>query len=486
MNKEILAVIEAVANEKALPRDDVIRVLEAAMIAAVKRKYHPDAEISVVVDLKTGSTKLFRRWKIVEAVLHPVREITLEAAQLENPQHQLNEYLEDELEEVEFDRLMTQTAKQVIIQKVRELERESLIEQFRQFEGQIVTGIVRRVQRESLLIDLGQGAEAILARDRMLPRETYRIGDRVRAILVISSGGGAKGPQLYLDRTAEQMLTELMQIEVPEIAEGLIDIRGVAREPGVRAKVAVFSRDKRLDPIGACIGMRGARVQSVSNELGGEKIDLVLWDEDLVQFVIQAMSPAEILSIVVDEEKHEIDVGVEEHSLPQAIGRNGQNVKLAAKLTGWQLNVMSISAFETKQETEQVMTQSLFETQLAVTAEQAKALTAAGFVSLEEIAYVPLQELEKVEHIGQEAEALRVRARERLIEQPEPSSKLMLLPEMTQALAAALSANAITTVEALAEKSTDELIELNLPLTQEACGKLIMAARELCWFQQKT
>lgn len=488
MNKEILAVVEAVSNEKALPRDKIFEALETALATATKKKNGLDIDVVVKIDHKTGDYDTFRRWLIVNEVTQPIREITLEAAQYEEPNLKLGDYVEDQIESVAFDRITTQTAKQVIVQKVREAERSQVIDQFRNREGEIVTGIVKKTNRESIILDLGSNADAIMAREDMLPRENFRIGDRVRGILYIVESDN-KPAQLCVSRSNPKMMEELFRIEVPEIGEEMIDIKGVARDPGSRAKIAVKSNDRRIDPVGACVGMRGARVQAVSNEFGGERIDIVLWDENPAQYVINAMAPADVVSIVVDEDKHTMDIAVDAENLPQAIGRNGQNIRLASQLTGWTLNVMSADELKEKHHAESFAAISNFMKYLDIDEELARLLVEEGFTSLEELAYVPIDELLEIDALDEElVEALRARAKDALTTialsysgDKQPAQELLDLPSMTRDLAYQLAKNDIVTLEDLAEQGVDDLADIE-GLSSELAGKLIMDARNICWF----
>ncbi|MCP4324076.1 MAG: transcription termination/antitermination protein NusA, partial [Alteromonadales bacterium] len=342
-NKEILLVVEAVSNEKGLPREAIFEALESALAIATKKKYEQEIEVRVAIDRETGDFETFRRWLVLAPdaeMENPCSEMTFEAAEFDNAEIQIGEFIEDEIESVKFDRIATQTAKQVIVQKVREAERAQVVEQYAEQKGELITGVVKRMNRENILLDLGGNAEAVIFRDEMLPRENFRPGDRLRGLL-FDVRPEARGAQLFMTRTQPEMLIELFRLEVPEIAEEMIDLIGAARDPGSRAKIAVKSNDQRIDPIGACVGMRGARVQAISSELGGERVDIILWDENPAQFAINAMSPAEVASIVVDEDTNSMDIAVEEDNLAQAIGRNGQNIRLASELTGWTLNVMT-------------------------------------------------------------------------------------------------------------------------------------------------
>ena len=347
MNKEILAVVEAVSNEKAVPRERIFEALEIALATATKKKSELEIEVRVEIDRKTGNFETFRRWEAVEEVEFPTKEISIEAAKYDDPEIELGGFIEDDIESVTFDRITTQTAKQVIVQKVREAERAQIVEQFIDNEGELVTGVVKKVNRDTIILDLGSNAEAVILRDDQLPRENFRPGDRVRGLLYAVKPE-ARGFQLFITRSKPEMLAELFRVEVPEIGEELIELKGAARDAGSRAKIAVKTNDKRIDPVGACVGMRGARVQAVSNDLGGERIDIVLWDDNPAQFVINAMAPADVASIIVDEDTHSMDIAVEADNLAQAIGRSGQNVRLASQLTGWELNVMTVADLQKK------------------------------------------------------------------------------------------------------------------------------------------
>lgn len=491
MNKEILAVVEAVSNEKALSREKIFEALECALATATKKKHTLDIDVEVKIDRKTGDYDTFRRWLVVDEVIQPVREITLEAAQYEDANVRLGDYIQEQIESVAFDRITTQTAKQVIVQKVREAERAMIIDQFRSRVGDILTGIIKKTTRDTIILDLGNNAEAIMIRDDMLPRENFRIGDRVRGILYLVEHDN-KPAQLGLSRSSPQMMEELFRIEVPEIGEEMIDIKGVARDPGSRAKIAVKSNDRRIDPVGACVGMRGARVQAVSNEFGGERIDIVLWDDNPVQYVIKAMAPADVVSIVVDEDKHTMDIAVEAENLPQAIGRNGQNVRLASQLTGWILNVMSVQELQEKHRAESDAAVKNFMRQLDLDEELASLLVQEGFTSLEELAYVPISELLEIDCLDEElVTALQTRAKDILTTMAlahsgdkQPSQELLDLSGMNRELAYRLAAQGICTLEDLAEQGIDDLMDIE-ELTSEQAGELIMAARNSCWFGEE-
>lgn len=490
MNKEILAVVEAVSNEKAVPREKIFEALETALATATKKKYEQEIDVRVCIDRKTGDFDTFRRWLVVSEVTQPTREITLEAAQFEEPSIELGGYIEDQIESVTFDRITTQTAKQVIVQKVREAERAMVVDQFREQEGEIVTGVVKKVNRDNISLDLGSNAEAVIGREDMLPRENFRPGDRIRGVLY-AVRPEARGAQLFVSRSRPEMLIELFRIEVPEIGEEVIEIKAAARDPGSRAKIAVKTNDKRIDPVGACVGMRGARVQAVSSELGGERIDIVLWDDNPAQFVINAMAPADVASIVVDEDKHTMDIAVEAGNLAQAIGRNGQNVRLASQLSGWELNVMTIEDLQAKHQAEAHAAIDIFTKYLDIDEDFAIALVEEGFSSLEELAYVPISELQDIDGLDEETiEALRERAKAALTTLAlareenlggEPAEDLLNLPGLSRELAFKLAARGVCTLEDLAEQGVDDLADIE-GLDEEKAGELIMAARNICWF----
>lgn len=492
-NKEILRVVDVVSHEKDIDQEAIFQALEAALATATSKKYDGRIDVRVEIDRQTGDYKTFRRFKVVEAeqVKDRDKEISLAEARKIDPNIEPGRYLEQQIESIAFGRIAAQTAKQVIVQKVREAERRKVVESYKDRVGQLVTGVVKRIERGNVYLDLGENAEAIIPREETIPHESFRVGDRVRGYLKEVREEG-RGPQLIVSRTAPGLLIELFKLEVPEIGEGLIEIKGAAREPGVRAKIAVRSRDPRLDPIGACIGMRGSRVQAVSNELNGERIDIVLWDENDAQFVINAMAPADIVSIVVDEDAHSMDIAVADENLSQAIGRGGQNVRLASQLTGWELNVMSASEMEAKHRSEAESIKKTFMDQLDIDEDLATTLVEEGFSSLEELAYVPAKELLEIEGFTEElVEELRRRARDALLlkaianeEQAEiqaPTQALLELPGMDRELAYKLAAAGIRTVEDLAEKSVDELLEIDASLEEDKVAQLIIKAREP-WF----
>ncbi|MGF1685606.1 transcription termination factor NusA [Photobacterium japonica] len=494
MNKEILAVVEAVSNEKAVPRERIFEALEIALATATKKKHEMEIEVRVEIDRKTGEFETFRRWKAVAEVTQPTLEMTIEAAQYDDETMELGGYVEEEIQSVTFDRITTQTAKQVIVQKVREAERAQIVEQFIDNEGELITGVVKKVNRDAVIIDLGSNAEAVILRDDQLPRENFRPGDRVRGLLY-AVRPEARGFQLFMTRSKAEMLTELFRIEVPEIGEEMIELMGAARDPGSRAKIAVKTNDKRIDPVGACVGMRGARVQAVSGELGGERIDIVLWDENPAQYVINAMAPAEVSSIIVDEDNHTMDIAVEKDNLAQAIGRSGQNIRLASQLTGWELNVMTVEDLQKKHAEEAQESIETFTKHLDIDEDFATVLVEEGFTTLEEIAYVPVAELMAVDGLDEDTvNALRDRAKEALTtlalaqeeqyEGLEPADDLLGLAGLERELAFKLAAKGVCTLEDLADQGTDELMDID-GLDEAKAGELIMAARNICWFSDE-
>lgn len=496
MNKEILAVVEAVSNEKSLPREKIFEALESALATATKKKYEQEIDVRVEIDRKSGDFDTFRRWVIVEEVTQPTKEITLEAARFEDESLNVGDYVEDQIESVTFDRITTQTAKQVIVQKVREAERALVVDQFRDQEGEIITGVVKKVNRDNISLEIKSeglpgNAEAVILREDMLPRENFRPGDRIRGVLY-AVRPEARGAHLFVTRSKPEMLVELFRIEVPEIGEEVIEIKAAARDPGSRAKIAVKTNDKRIDPVGACVGMRGARVQAVSTELGGERIDIVLWDDNPAQFVINAMAPADVASIVVDEDKHTMDIAVEAGNLAQAIGRNGQNVRLASQLSGWELNVMTVDDLQAKHQAEAHAAIDTFTKYLDIDEDFATVLVEEGFSTLEELAYVPMKELLEIDGLDEPTvEALRERAKNALttlalaqeesLGDKKPADDLLNLEGLDRAIAFKLAARGVCTLEDLAEQGVDDLADIE-GLTDEKAGELIMAARNICWF----
>lgn len=498
MSKEILLVAEAVSNEKGVPKEIIFEAIEMAIAMATRKLHGGDIDVRVEIDRKTGDYKAFRRWEVVdieqiladpEADYISDKHIAIEDAIKNHPEIKVGEFIEEPLQAAEFGRIAAQVAKQVIVQKVREAERQKIVQQFTARVGELVIGTAKRVTREAITLDIGDNVEALLQRQDMLPREAVRVGDRVRAYLY-EVRTERRGPQLFVSRTHPNMLVKLFEIEVPEIAEQVIQVKSAARDPGIRAKIAVKTNDGRIDPVGACVGMRGSRVQAVSAELGGERIDIVVWDDNPVQFVINAMAPAEVASIVVDEDAHTMDVAVAEEQLSQAIGRSGQNVRLASELTGWELNVMTEhqATQKTQEETQRLV--ALFTEQLGVDQELAAVLVQEGFTSLEEIAYVPIQEMLAIQDFDEElAQALRERARDLLLTQAiagegnEPAVDLLELDGMTDELAQQLAQHNIFTREELAEQSIADLLEIE-GMTSETAGELIMNARKH-WFDEE-
>ena len=497
MNKEILLVAEAVSNEKQVPREKIFEALEFAIASATKKKNEGEIEVRVSINRETGDFDTFRRWLVIpddQEQENPFAELTLSAAQIDESEIEVGDYVEEQIESIAFDRITTQTAKQVIVQKVREAERAQMVAEYENKVGELVTGTVKKVNRDNIIIDLGNNAEGVIYRDDMLPRETFRPGDRVRGLLYVIRPE-ARGAQLFVSRTHPEMLVELFRLEVPEIAEETLEIKSAARDPGSRAKIAVKTNDKRLDPVGACVGMRGSRVQAVSGELGGERVDIVLWDENPAQFVINAMAPAEVASIVVDEDTHTMEVAVEADNLAQAIGRSGQNVRLASQLTGWELNVMTIEDLNQKHQAENERVLAVFVNGLDIDEDFASVLVEEGFTSLEEVAYVPVSELLAIDGLDEvTVEELRNRARaalttqalanEESLESSEPTEELLNLEGMDKHLAYVLASRGIVDLEALAEQGTDDISDVE-GLDEEKAGALIMAARNKVWFNEE-
>ncbi|MBX3724650.1 MAG: transcription termination/antitermination protein NusA [Xanthomonadales bacterium] len=494
MSKELLLVAEAVANEKGVERDVIFDALEAALASAAKKRYEEDVAMRVSIDRNTGDYETFRTWEVVadDVVMEsPDRQVRLMDAVDEKPDAQVGDFLEEQVENVGFGRIAAQAAKQVILQKVREAERALVVEAFKDRIGELLTGTVKRVERGNIVIDLGGNAEGFIPREKAIQRENLRVGDRVRGFL-FEVRSEPRGPQLFISRTAPEFMMELFRLEVPEISQGLVEIMGCARDPGDRAKIAVRAHDNRTDPIGACIGMRGSRVQAVSNELNGERVDIILWSDNPAQFVINAMAPAEVLSIIVDEEKNSMDIAVAEDKLSQAIGRGGQNVRLASRLAGWHLNVMTEKQVREKSEAEQEAARLLFVDRLEVDAEIAGILVQEGFSTIEEIAYVPEGELLAVEEFDADIVAeLRSRARDALLTQMiaaeeeleahRPADDLLELDGMDESVAYALAARGIVSREDLAEAAVDEIADIE-DVGEERAGELIMAARAH-WFE---
>ena len=495
MSKEILMVADAVSNEKGVSRSVIFEAIESALATATKKLYDKE-EIGcrVSVDRDTGDYETFRVWTIVDEEEYEEEgsQFTLEQANEKDKSLDIGDTWEEKIDNVEFGRIAAQTAKQVIVQKVREAEREIVISEYKGRVGELVAGTVKKVTRDNIIVDLGKNAEALLPRDQMIPRETFRIGDRMRALLT-DVESEQRGPQLFLSRTSPDMLIELFKIEVPEIAEEVIEIKAAARDPGSRAKIVVTTNDGRIDPVGACVGMRGSRVQVVSNELANERIDIILWNDNPAQLVINSMAPAEVASIIVEEDSHTMDIAVEEENLAQAIGRNGQNVRLSSQLTGWTINVMSEEEAADKQQQEASSFKEMFMQQLDVEDEVGEVLVQEGFTSLEEIAYVPLDEILVIEGFDEEiANELRNRAKDALLTQAIASQEdlssaniaddLLNMEGMDDELALALAKKGILSMEDLAEQSIDELNDVE-NMDEERAGKLIMTARAP-WFEE--
>jgi len=490
MNKEILMVVDAVSNEKGVDKQIIFEAIEAALASATRKRYGEDIDVRVAIDRTSGEYETFRRWKVFAddstELENPDHELRLEDALDINPEAEPGGYVEEPMESMPFGRIAAQTAKQVIVQKVREAERQQVVEEYSGRVGELVSGLVKRVDRNGVFVDLGSNAEGFIPRENLIPREPIRAQDRVKSLLA-EVRTEVRGPQLFLSRTSPQFLVELFKLEVPEVGQGLIEIMGAARDPGLRAKIAVRSHDARIDPVGACVGMRGSRVQAVSNELAGERVDIILWDDNPAQFVVNAMSPADVVSIVMDEDAHSMDIAVEEEKLSQAIGRGGQNIRLASELSGWELNVMTETDAEEKSEHEAGQLVESFRKQLDVDEEVASILVQEGFSSIEEIAYVPVAELLGIEEFDEDmVNELRNRARdvlltqaiasEEVIDQAEPSQDLLDVEGMDTAVAYLLASHGICTREDLADQAVDDLLELE-DMDEETAGKLIMAAR---------
>ncbi len=496
-NKEILLVVEVFSNEREIDKEIVFQAIESALESATIKRNVNQIKARVEINRKTGDYQTFRQWEVVAPnpfcagdVEFPTTQVLLEVAQLDNAAVRVGDYVEEEIESVDFGRIAAQHAKQAIIQKVREAERKKIVDAYKSKVGELVTGVVKRIEKGNLFLDLGGHVEAYIAKEDMIPREPVRIGDRIRGYLK-DVRLEARGPQLFISRTAPELLIALFRLEVPEVGEGLITVMAAARDPGSRAKLAVKSNDPRLDPVGSCVGMRGARVQSVTNELAGERVDVILWNQSDAQFVINAMSPAEIQSIIVDEDKHSMDLAVSSENLSQAIGRGGQNVRLASQLTGWELNVIDASKATLSNEAELSKIKQLFIDQLDVDEDVALILAEVGFNSVEEIAYVPVSEMLEIEGFDEElVNELRSRAKdallinaiaaEEIMGSAQPTQELLAMDGMDNELAYDLANHGITTMDGLAEQSVDDLVNL-LSLDEERAAKLIMKAREP-WF----
>jgi N utilization substance protein A len=492
MSREILLLVDALAREKNVTRDVVFGALESALASAMKKRFKDDADIRVAIDRETGDHEGFRRWLVVpdEAGLQePDKQEMLSDAVEIVPGIKEGEYIEEPLEPIEFGRIGAQAAKQAILQKIRDAEREQVLNDFLDRGETIVSGTIKRMDKGDAIIETGK-IEARLPRSEMIPKENLRVADRVRAF-VLRVDHAARGQQVILSRTSPEFIRQLFENEVPEIEQGLLEIKAAARDAGVRAKIAVVAYDKRIDPIGTCVGMRGSRVTAVRNELGGEQVDIVLWSEDPAQFVIGALAPANVESIVVDEDKHAMDVVVDEENLPKAIGAKGQNVRLASELTGWQINIMTPEESLNRQEVERSGLRATFMSKLDVDEEVADILIDEGFTGIEEIAYVPMQELLEIEAFDEDTiNELRARARNALLteaiaqeERLETAQDLLELEGMTQELAGKLAERQVHTSDDLAELATDELAEI-AGLTEQEASDLIMRARAH-WFDEE-
>ena len=498
MNKNILLIVDSISNERGVSKEVIFGAIEAALATVTAKRYKDaDIKIRVAIDREVGDYKTFRCWTVVEntdgSLELPNQQMTLKQALEIDPALEVGDTIEEPVESIKFGRIAAQQAKQVIVQKVREAERAKIVQQYEKRLGELVIGIVKRVTRDNIILDMGENAEALLPREEMIPREAVRVNDRLRAYLC-DVRQDKRGPQLLVSRTLPQFLIELFKIEVPEIGEEVIEIKGAARDPGSRAKIAVKTNDGRIDPIGACVGMRGSRVQAVSNELCGERIDIVLWDDNPAQLVVNAMAPAEVPSIVVDEESHAMDIAVPEEQLSQAIGRNGQNVRLASELTGWTLNIMSEMQLTQKHEKEAGNIKSIFMEKLDVDEEVANVLVQEGFMNLEDVAYVSKKELQSVEGFDETiATELQRRASDILLTQEianqekineiKPAADLLDVQEMTEELACQLAEHEVLTRDDLAEMSVDDLKEI-IEIDDESAAKLIMAARAH-WFMEE-
>src|SRR6516225_5044485 len=492
MSRDLLLLVDALSREKNVAKDTVFLALEMALASATKKRFKDEVDVRVEIDRESGEYRAFRRWTVVPDEEHeePAHQIAITDAVAENAEAALGDVIEEPLEAETFGRIGAQAAKQVILQKIRDAEREQILNDFLERGESLVTGTVKRAERGNLIVESGR-VEALLPRDQLIPKENLRVGDRVRAYIA-KIDRQARGPQLILSRVAPEFLVKLFELEVPEIEEGLLEIRAAARDPGLRAKIAVKSNDPRIDPVGTCVGMRGSRVQAVSNEIAGERVDIIPYVENPAQFVINAMSPAEVMSIVVDEDSHSMDIAVSEEKLSQAIGRGGQNIRLASQLTGWDLNVMTESDAEAKSETEARELVQTFMKQLDVDEDVATILVQEGFSTIEEVAYVPQAELMAIEEFDEDiVKELRNRARdvlltqaiasEETLDQSMPAEDLLLLEGMSPDLALTLARRGVRTREDLAEQSVDELADIE-GLAAEKAAQLIMTARAP-WFE---
>lgn len=490
MSRELLLLVDALAREKNVTKEIVFGALELALASATKKRIHDEAEVRVAIDRATGNYDTFRRWHVVaeDEYVNEYLQMPLSEAQKDDPAIEPGDYLEEPLEPIDFGRIGAQAAKQVILQKIRDAEREQILADFLDRKEHVVFGTIKRMERGNAIVEAGK-IEALLPREQMIPKENLRVGDRVRAYL-LRIDRGARGPQIILSRTAPEFVIKLFQLEVPEIEDGLMELKACARDPGMRAKIAVKSNDPRIDPIGTCVGLRGSRVTAVRNEIGGENIDIVLWSPDPAQFVIGALSPAEVSSIVVDEEKHAMDVVVDEDNLAIAIGRSGQNVRLASELTGWTINLMTQDESAKRAEAEYTVTRSVFIEKLDIDEELADLLIEEGFSTLEEVAYVPLAEMMEIEGLDEDiVNELRNRARNVLLTEAiateekleAVSEDLIGLDGMTKELAAMLAEHDVKTRDDLAELAVDELTEMT-GIDEERAKEIIVKARAH-WFE---
>ncbi len=488
MSREILLLVDALAHEKNVSKEVIFIALELALASATKKKHHDDADVRVAINRETGAYETFRRWQYVEYDLLENSAYQIDEESEHAKDLNIGDYYEEPLESIEFGRIGAQAAKQVILQKVREAEREQILEDFLSRDEKLVTGVIKRMEKGNAIIEVGR-IESLLPREQMIPKENLRVGDRVRAYLTRVERG-VRGPQLILSRIVPDFLVRLFELEVPEIEEGLLEIRAAARDPGLRSKIAVKSNDQRIDPVGTCVGMRGSRVQAVTGELAGERVDIVLWSMEPAQFVINAMSPAEVSSIVLDEDAHSMDVVVDEEQLALAIGRNGQNVRLASELTGWTLNILTVDEAAKKNQEEFANVTQLFMEKLDVDEEVAEILVQEGFSSLEEIAYVPLAEMNEIEAFDEDTvEELRKRARAALLTEAianeekvdEAAEDLLTMDGMDDATAHLLATKGVATMDDLAELAVDELTDLT-GMDAERAKALIMTARAP-WFK---
>ncbi len=497
MSKEVLLVVESVSHEKGVSKEVIFEAIEQALATATKRRYQENAEFAVTIDRESGRYETFRRWEVIDPLReleedeepNPDAELTPDEAKEKDPSLGIGDFYQVPVDSVEFGRIAAQTAKQVIVQKVREAERAQVLEIYESRVGEMVSGQVKKAGRDSVIVDLGSNAEAILTREHLIPRDSFRMGDRVRALLSEIRPDN-RGPQLILTRTTPRVLIELFKTEVPEIAEDVIEIRAAARDPGSRAKIAVKTNDGRIDAVGACVGMRGSRVQAVSGELAGEKIDVVLWDENPAQLAINAMSPAEVQSIYVDEDRHTMDIAVAEDNLAQAIGRGGQNVRLASELTGWNLQVMTEDEASAKQNQEALRYVNEFMELLEVDEDVATVLVEEGFTSVDEVAYVPAEEMVAIEGFDAEiVEELRNRAKDALLSREfggggTPAQDLLEMDGMDRALANELARGGVVTMEDLAELAIADLLDISPHVGEERAAELIMTARAP-WFEDE-